>query len=58
MISKEKLNSRKLLATAVIVAIATGLILHGDITADHWVDVLKWVVGAYLASQGWVDAKK
>jgi len=55
---KEKLQSRKLLITLLIFAAATGLVVHGDIQADHWVDTIKWVVGAYLASQGWVDASK
>lgn len=55
MISKEKLNSRKLLLAASTILIATLLLFPGLITSDNWVAVIIAIGGAYMATQAYVD---
>ena len=58
MVSRDKLNSRKLLVALVTESLATVLLMGGAIQAEHWVTVTITIVGAYMASQGWVDSHK
>ena len=57
MISKEKLNSRKLGVFLVCFATATALLIAHLIEADHWVTVCITLGGAYMATQAYVDKK-
>ena len=52
---KQKLNSRKLFMAFAASTVATLLLLHGSIQAEHWVTVIITVVGAYMATQAYVD---
>lgn len=53
--NENKWNSRKLAVTLGVVASATGLMYFGQITADQFIDLVKWVVGPYLVAQSFVD---
>lgn len=57
MTFREKLNSRKLAVAAVVVALATALLIAKLIEPDNWATVVITVAGAYMATQAYVDAK-
>lgn len=40
---------RKFFIASACIAIATGLLLATLITSDHWIDVVKWLTGLYMA---------
>lgn len=42
-------KSRKFLLTVGCIAIATGLLLYQSIDGGQWVDVVKLVMGLYMA---------
>ena len=54
----EKLNSRKLALTVMVIATASGLLVNDLISGDNWVNVVSVVSGAYLASQAYIDKGK
>lgn len=58
MISKEKLNSRKLGIFLVIFVTATALLIAKLVEAEHWVTVSITIGGAYMATQAYVDKGK
>lgn len=58
MLTKEKLNSRKLWVAVGTEILATGLLIAGAIQAEHWVTVTITVVGAYMVTQAYVDRGK
>ena len=55
MISREKLNSRKLMLALLLISVATGLLIAKLIEAEHWVTVAITIGGAYMATQAYVD---
>lgn len=57
MISGEKLNSRKLWIAVGTELLATALLIADTIKSEHWVTVTITVIGAYMATQAWVDGK-
>jgi len=50
-----KWNSRKLIVALVSFAIATILVWFGKVDAGAWSTAMGITVGAYLASQAYVD---
>lgn len=52
-----KWSSRKLAVALVVEALASALLLHGDIPAPIWESVTMATVVAYLGSQAWIDRK-
>jgi hypothetical protein len=57
MLSKDKLNSRKLGVFLVCFSTATALLIAKLLEAEHWVTVCITVGGAYMATQAYVDGK-
>ena len=57
MLNREKLNSRKLFVALVTELLSTVLLISGAIQAEHFVTITITIVGAYMASQGWVDGQ-
>ncbi len=57
MLSRDKINSRKLFVAVLTEILSCGLLISGNIEAEHWVTVTITIVGAYMASQGWVDSQ-
>lgn len=57
MITREKLNSRKLAVCMVTFATCTALVAAGMIEGADYRTIVLGIVGSYMASQGWVDAK-
>ena len=45
----EKLKSRKLILTIVLIAGMMGLNAYGSVTGDQLVDFIKWALGIYVA---------
>lgn len=58
MLTKEKLNSRKLYIAVGTEFLNVALLLGGAIQAEHFVTITITVIGAYMATQAWVDGKK
>ena len=58
MITRDKINSRKLFVALLTEFLSTALLIAGQIEAEHWVTVTLTIVGAYMAAQGFVDSKK
>ena len=50
-----KLNSRKLFVALFTEILSTGLLIGGLLESDHFVTITITIVGAYMASQGYVD---
>jgi len=57
MITRDKINSRKLFVALFTEFLSTALLAAGLIQAEHWVTVTITIVGAYMAAQGFVDSK-
>lgn len=55
MLTREKLNSRKLFIAFFSESLAAVLLMMGFIEAEHFVTITITIVGAYMASQGYVD---
>ena len=55
MITRDKLNSRKLMVAIGCIFLASLLLAAGFIQAEHWVTVVITVGGAYMATQAYVD---
>jgi len=55
MLSKDKLNSRKLVVFLIALVTGTGLLVGRLLEADHWVTVCTVMGGAYMATQAYVD---
>jgi len=55
MITRDKLNSRKLLMSLSCIGLATGSLIAGLIQDEHWVTVVITIGGAYMATQAYVD---
>ena len=54
----QKLNSRKLALTLLVIGVSTALLVNGLITGDNWVNVVSVTSGAYMASQAYTDKGK
>ena len=57
MISPDKLNSRKLWVAVGTELLSTVLLATGNIEAEHFVTITITVIGAYMATQAYVDGK-
>lgn len=57
MLSRDKVNSRKLFVALFTETLSTGLLLHGSLAGAEFVTITITIVGAYMASQGYVDGK-
>ena len=57
LITREKLNSRKLLTTFVTFFANCGLLWMGKLESGDFATVTVAIVGAYMASRAWVDGK-
>ena len=55
MITRDKLNSRKLMVAIGCIFLASLLLAAGFIQAEHWVTVVITIGGAYMATQAYVD---
>lgn len=55
MLTKEKLNSRKLAVCLICLATATGLLIAHLLGPEQWVTVCITIGGAYMATQAYVD---
>ena len=51
----DKLNSRKLFVALFTEILTTGLLVAGLLDGDHFVTITITIVGAFMASQGYVD---
>ena len=58
MITRDKLNSRKLAVALVTFASSAGLLVTGHLESGDFATITLAIVGAYMASQGYVDSKK
>jgi hypothetical protein len=57
VISPDKLNSRKLWVAVGTELLSTVLLATGNIEAEHFVTITITVIGAYMATQAYVDGK-
>ena len=57
MITRDKLNSRKLLVALVTFSACCGLLINGNLESKDFSTITLAIVGAYMASQGYVDGK-
>lgn len=57
MITRDKLNSRKLLVAMITFASSCALLVTGHLESSDFATITLAIVGAYMASQGYVDAK-
>lgn len=55
MVSRDKLNSRKLAFALLSYAVATVMLCIGQIEGENWTTVVITIGGAYMASQAYVD---
>jgi hypothetical protein len=58
MISRSKLNSRKFAFAVLSFLCTTGLVLQGAIESSDFATIVLAICGSFMASQGYVDAKK
>lgn len=52
-----KLNSRKLMVAMVTFTSCSGLLVTGHLESGDFATITLAIVGAYMASQGYVDGK-
>ena len=57
MITRDKINSRKLMVALVTFATSCGLLVQGHLESGDFATITLAIVGAYMASQGYVDGK-
>jgi hypothetical protein len=50
-----RFSSRKALISILLIFIATGLIIANKLPPDHYVSLIEFIIGSYLAAQGAVD---
>lgn len=58
MITRDKLNSRKLTVAMITFASCCGLLVAGHLESSDFATIVLAIVGSYMASQGYVDAKQ
>jgi hypothetical protein len=57
MITRDKLNSRKLMVTLLTFSSTSGLLVTGHLESGDFATIVLAIVGSYMASQGYVDAQ-
>ena len=57
MITRDKINSRKLFVVMVVFASCCGLLVFGHLESGDFSTITLAVVGAYMAARGYVDGK-
>ena len=55
--TSSKFNSRKLLLAVGVFASCVGLLVFGHLESTDFATITLAIVGAYMASQGYVDGK-
>lgn len=58
MISRSKLNSRKFAFAVLSFLCTSGLVLQGVVESSDYATIVLAICGSFMASQGYVDAKK
>lgn len=58
MISLGKLNSRKLMVAVLTFASSCALLVFDHLESSDFATITLAIVGAYMASQGYVDSKE
>ena len=58
MITRDKLNSRKLGVAMITFSSCCGLLVTGHLESSDFATIVLAIVGSYMASQGYVDAKQ
>ena len=52
---RQKLNSRKLLLSGLVLLGSAALLVGGYITGDNWVNIATVITAGYMATQAWED---
>lgn len=57
MLTRDKLNSRKLFVALFTESLSAILLMRGLLAGNEFVTITITIIGAYMASQGYVDGK-
>lgn len=58
LITRDKLNSRKLALALLAFSTSTVLVVTGQLDGDQFSQIVLSIIGPYMAAQGYVDGKE